>query len=118
MQNKFLDPSKHARPSRAFFISSFLLFKVTTMDEASKEGNVFVTTTGCKDIICDRHFLNMKEDSVVCNIGHFDCEVQVDWLEKNAVKKVNIKPQVISQKLNTSITVPRFFMRRKLSEHP
>lgn len=69
-------------------------YEVTTMDEASKEGNVFVTTTGCKDIICDRHFLNMKEDSVVCNIGHFDCEVQKDWLEKNAVQKVNIKPQV------------------------
>lgn len=64
------------------------------MDEASKEGNVFVTTTGCKDIICDRHFLNMKNDSIVCNIGHFDCEVQVSWLEKNAVEKVNVKPQV------------------------
>lgn len=64
------------------------------MDEASKIAQVFVTTTGCKDIICGRHFLNMREDSIVCNIGHFDCEVQVDWLEKNAASKVNIKPQV------------------------
>ncbi|KAK7605336.1 hypothetical protein V9T40_007194 [Parthenolecanium corni] len=80
-------------------------YEVTTMDEASKEGNVFVTTTGCKDIICDRHFLNMKEDSVVCNIGHFDCEVQVDWLEKNAVKKVNIKPQVDRYTLSSGIHI-------------
>lgn len=64
------------------------------MEEASKEGQIFVTTTGCKDVICGPHFLNMKDDSIVCNIGHFDCEIQVDWLEKNAVKKVNIKPQV------------------------
>lgn len=69
-------------------------YEVTTMDEASKIAQVFVTTTGCKDIICGRHFLNMREDSIVCNIGHFDCEVQVEWLEKNAVSKVNIKPQV------------------------
>ncbi|XP_065212548.1 adenosylhomocysteinase [Planococcus citri] len=69
-------------------------YEVTTMDEASKIAQVYVTTTGCKDIICGRHFLNMREDSIVCNIGHFDCEVQVDWLEKNAVQKVNIKPQV------------------------
>ncbi len=64
------------------------------MEEASKEGQVYVTTTGCKDIICGPHFLNMRDDSIVCNIGHFDCEVQVSWLEKNAVEKVNIKPQV------------------------
>jgi len=75
-------------------MSYLLISQVTTMDEASKEGSVFVTTTGCKDIICDRHFLNMKDDSIVCNIGHFDCEIQVQWLEKNAVEKINVKPQV------------------------
>lgn len=80
-------------------------YEVTTMDEASKEGNVFVTTTGCKDIICGRHFLNMKEDSVVCNIGHFDCEIQMDWLEKNAVQKVNIKPQVDRYTLSNGIHI-------------
>lgn len=64
------------------------------MDEASKEGQIFVTTTGNKSIILGSHFENMKDDSIVCNIGHFDCEVDVAWLEKNAVEKVNIKPQV------------------------
>lgn len=69
-------------------------FEVTTMEEASKEAQIFVTTTGCTDIITGDHFLNMKDDSIVCNIGHFDCEVDVAWLEKNAKEKVNIKPQV------------------------
>ncbi|XP_062897009.1 adenosylhomocysteinase [Mobula hypostoma] len=69
-------------------------YEVTTMDEACKEGNIFVTTTGCKDIIVGRHFEQMKDDSIVCNIGHFDIELDVKWLTKNAAKKVNIKPQV------------------------
>lgn len=64
------------------------------MDEACKKGQIFVTTTGCKGIITGEHFLNMPEDAIVCNIGHFDCEIQVAWLEQNAAKKVNIKPQV------------------------
>jgi len=69
-------------------------YEVTTMDEASKEGQIFVTTTGNKDIITGQHLMNMRNDSIVCNIGHFDCEVDVAWLEKNAKSKVNIKPQV------------------------
>lgn len=69
-------------------------YEVTTMDEACSEGNIFVTTTGCTDIIMESHFLQMKDDSIVCNIGHFDCEVNVAWLEKNAKEKVNVRPQV------------------------
>lgn len=69
-------------------------YEVTTIDEACKEATIFVTTTGCKDIVQGHHFESMKDDSIVCNIGHFDCELQVAWLEKNATKKVNIKPQV------------------------
>lgn len=69
-------------------------YEVTTMEEASKEAQIFVTTTGCSDIIMGEHFMNMKDDSIVCNIGHFDCEVNVAWLEQNAKEKVNIKPQV------------------------
>lgn len=69
-------------------------YEVTTMEEACKIGQIFVTTTGCKDIITDKHFVQMKDDSIVCNIGHFDIEIQVAWLEKNAKEKVNIKPQV------------------------
>ncbi|XP_053607295.1 adenosylhomocysteinase [Plodia interpunctella] len=68
-------------------------FQVTTMDEAAEIGQIFVTTTGNIDIICAEHFVKMKDDAIVCNIGHFDCEIDVAWLEKNA-KKVNIKPQV------------------------
>nr|QBH73873.1 adenosylhomocysteinase [Franklinothrips vespiformis] len=75
-------------------------YEVTTMEEASKEGQIFVTTTGCKDIITSEHFLNMRNDSIICNIGHFDCEIQVTWLEKNAVEKINIKPQVDRYKLS------------------
>lgn len=69
-------------------------YEVVTMDEAAKIGKIFVTATGCKDIIKGHHFLEMPEDAIVCNIGHFDCEIQVAWLEKNHTEKVNIKPQV------------------------
>ncbi|XP_065342694.1 adenosylhomocysteinase [Cloeon dipterum] len=69
-------------------------FEVTTMDEACKEAQIFVTTTGCKDIIRAEHFGHMRDDSIVCNIGHFDCEIQVAWLNENASEKINIKPQV------------------------
>jgi len=69
-------------------------YEVTTMAEASKEAQIFVTATGCKDIITGEMFQNMADDSIVCNIGHFDCEIDVAWLEKNAAKKENIKPQV------------------------
>ena len=65
------------------------------MEEAVAAGaSIFVTTTGCKDIITGEHFSNMKNDSIVCNIGHFDCEIQKIWLDQNAVEKINIKPQV------------------------
>ncbi|PVU90820.1 hypothetical protein BB559_004417 [Furculomyces boomerangus] len=69
-------------------------YKVTTMEEASKIGNIFVTTTGNRDIIVEKHFLQMPEDSIVCNIGHFDIEIDVAWLKKNAVSVENIKPGV------------------------
>ncbi|KAM4613445.1 adenosylhomocysteinase [Polymixia lowei] len=69
-------------------------YEVTTMDEACKEGNIFVTTTGCEDIIMGQHFENMKDDAIVCNIGHFDCEIDMSWLNANAAQKINIKPQV------------------------
>ncbi|GAA6095680.1 adenosylhomocysteinase [Tachysurus ichikawai] len=69
-------------------------YEVTTMDEACKEGNIFVTTTGCEDIILGRHFEQMKDDAIVCNIGHFDCEIDMKWLNGNAAEKINVKPQV------------------------
>jgi len=69
-------------------------YEVTTVDDAVTRCNIFVTTTGCKDILTGKHFLLMKNDAIVCNIGHFDCEIQVKWLDDNAKTKTNIKPQV------------------------
>jgi len=69
-------------------------YEVTTMEEATPKANIFVTTTGCKDILTAENFKAMKNDAIVCNIGHFDCEIDVKWLEENCTKKTNIKPQV------------------------
>ncbi len=70
-------------------------FEITTMEDAVKEGNIFVTTTGNKDIITIEHMAAMKDESIVCNIGHFDNEIQVSQLEEfPGIKKINIKPQV------------------------
>ena len=70
-------------------------FEVKTMEEAIPEGNIFVTTTGNRDIITGEHMAAMKDQSIVCNIGHFDNEIQVSRLEKwPGIAKINIKPQV------------------------
>lgn len=58
--------------------------RVMTMDEAAKIGDVFITATGVKDIIVDRHFKMMKEGAIVCNTGHYDCEVNLVHLKKLA----------------------------------
>jgi adenosylhomocysteinase len=70
-------------------------FEVTTMEEALKEGNIFVTTTGNKHVITLEHMRQMKDQAIVCNIGHFDNEIQVDNLyAAKDIEKINIKPQV------------------------
>lgn len=69
-------------------------FQVVTMEDAAAQGDIFVTATGCADVITDKHFKQMKDNAIVCNIGHFDSEVDVAWLEKNAKDEINIKPQV------------------------
>ena len=69
-------------------------YEVTTMEEAVQEGNIFVTATGCCDVITGEHMLQMKENSIVCNIGHFDSEIQVSWLYDSGARKKEIKPQV------------------------
>jgi len=70
-------------------------FEVTTMEDAISEGNIFVTTTGNRDIITAKHMSDMKDQAIVCNIGHFDNEIQVSQLEKiKDIQKINIKPQV------------------------
>lgn len=69
-------------------------FEVKRMDDAVVEGDIFVTTTGCRDIIIERHFRNMKDQAIVCNIGHFDCEIDMAWLtQKSGAVHENIKPQ-------------------------
>ncbi|KAK4507172.1 hypothetical protein PRZ48_000906 [Zasmidium cellare] len=69
-------------------------FQVVTMEEAAPIAQIFVTTTGCRDIIVGKHFEAMREDAIVCNIGHFDIEIDVAWLKKAAKEVVSIKPQV------------------------
>jgi adenosylhomocysteinase len=70
-------------------------FEVNTMEDALSEGNIFVTTTGNKDVITIDHLSKMKDQAIVCNIGHFDNEIQVDKLNAyKGIKKINIKPQV------------------------
>jgi adenosylhomocysteinase len=69
-------------------------FQVVTMDEAAPQGQIFVTATGCKDVIRGEHMSVMHDNAILCNIGHFDLEIDVKWLNTNATKKVNIKPQV------------------------
>lgn len=70
-------------------------FQVMTMEEAAPIGNIFVTTTGNKDVIRGEHMEVMPNDAIVCNIGHFDTEIDVAWLNSNSnLSKEEIKPQV------------------------
>ena len=69
-------------------------FEVKKMDDAVPECDIIVTATGNKDIVCDRHFKSMKDKAIVCNIGHFDNEIDVAWLNANCAEKDEVKPQV------------------------
>lgn len=70
-------------------------FEVAKMEDAVKEGNIFVTTTGNKDVITVEHMAQMRDQAIVCNIGHFDNEIQVDKLNNYpGIEKIEIKPQV------------------------
>ncbi|MBN2309683.1 MAG: adenosylhomocysteinase [Candidatus Hydrogenedentes bacterium] len=70
-------------------------YEVVQMDEAAPVGDIFVTTTGNCDVIVGRHFQAMKDEAIVCNIGHFDAEIDIAWLEAQPdIREENIKPQV------------------------
>jgi adenosylhomocysteinase len=70
-------------------------YQVVTMDEAAPQADIFVTATGCIDVVTGAHMSAMKDGAILCNIGHFDSEIQVAWLEKNPeIREENIKPQV------------------------
>lgn len=75
-------------------------FRVMPMEEAASQGDIFITVTGCKDVITFTHMRNMKDGAILCNAGHFDCEVSVEDLENHSivtpkVVKPNIKSYVI-----------------------
>jgi adenosylhomocysteinase len=70
-------------------------YEVTTMEQAVGQGDIFVTTTGCCDVITAKHMSKMKDKAIVCNIGHFDIEIDIAGLKAfKGIKKENIKPQV------------------------
>jgi len=70
-------------------------FEVNTIENTLGRGDIYVTTTGNKDVLTTVHMLAMKDQAIICNIGHFDNEIQVDALNTmSGVKKINIKPQV------------------------
>jgi adenosylhomocysteinase len=70
-------------------------YEVVTMEDAAPIADIFVTATGCMDVIKSDHFQVMKDEAILANIGHFDSEIQVAWLENNKeIKEENIKPQV------------------------
>ncbi len=70
-------------------------YDVVTMDDVAARGDIFVTATGCVNVIAGKHLVAMKDGAIVCNIGHFDSEIEVSWLEKNPeIKEENVKPQV------------------------
>jgi adenosylhomocysteinase len=76
-------------------------YAVKKMDEAVKEADIIVTATGNRDIISERHFLNLKDKAIVCNIGHFDIEIDMAWLNKHyGHTKDQIKPQVDMYTIN------------------
>ncbi len=68
-------------------------YEVTTLEEVVERASIFVTASGCCDILRPEHFVRMRDNAICCNIGHFDCEVDVAWLNDNC-EKTTIKPQV------------------------
>jgi adenosylhomocysteinase len=70
-------------------------YEVKTLETLAPEGDIFVTATGCADVVTGDHMKRMKDGAILCNIGHFDSEIQIKWLEKNPeVKEINIKELV------------------------
>jgi adenosylhomocysteinase len=74
-------------------------FRIMPMDEAAKYGDIFVTVTGCKDVIVPRHFAVMKDNAILCNAGHFDCEVDVASLREMAVSAQERRNNIIGYTL-------------------
>ena len=73
-------------------------FEVMTMDAAAEIGDLFITSTGCNNVITQRHFSKLKDGAVLCNAGHFNVDVDVDWLDRNA-EKAEQKPNIMGYTL-------------------
>jgi adenosylhomocysteinase len=70
-------------------------YEVVTLDDVASQADIFITATGCSDVITGKHLAAMKDGAIVGNIGHFDSEIQIAWLEKNPeIREENVKPQV------------------------
>lgn len=80
-------------------------FKVMPMEEAAGTGDIFITVTGCKDVITKNSFQHMKDGAILCNAGHFDCEVDVAWLNANAVSKWTARENITGYKLDDQRSV-------------
>lgn len=80
-------------------------FTVMKMEEAAKIGDLFVTVTGCKDVITENSFMNMKDGAILCNAGHFDCEVDVAWLRENCVSTWLARNNIDGYKLSNGNSV-------------
>jgi adenosylhomocysteinase len=80
-------------------------FEVMPMDNAAPIGDVFVTSTSCLDVITQRHFEEMKDGAIMCNAGHFNVELDMDWLEKNAVEKKRQRENIMGYTLQNGRTI-------------
>ena len=80
-------------------------FRVMPMAQAAEQGDLFITSTGCKDVITSQHFPLMKDNALLCNAGHFDCEVDVAWLEQNAVRKEERRANIVGYELSNGRTL-------------
>ena len=89
-------------------------YEVTTVEDCVSKCNIFVTTTGCKDILTGKHFLRMKNDAIVCNIGHFDCEIQVLIIISFVLNLILPCHKVNSIRTNTT----KFLMISQHFSHP
>ena len=80
-------------------------FRIMKMDDAARIGDIFVTVTGCKDVIVSRHFEVMKDNAVLCNAGHFDCEVDVASLSRMAVSSGERRKNIVGYTLQDGRTL-------------
>lgn len=79
-------------------------YEVVALEDVAHKIDIFVTASGCKSVICEEHFNKMKTGAIVCNIGHFDVEIDMDWLYKNSKFRA-IKPQVKIHTLKTGAEI-------------